>query len=171
MANRQGQTRSSRVVIVGYGNPLRRDDGVGWVIAQQLLDHPLSGLPTLHIQVIACRQLTPELAEPVSQADLVLFLDAHGPAPDEPAGNMQQTTITPEPQFVTPLLHHLTPEQLLASTLEWYGQSPAAMLITVAGSSFDYGETLTPLVAASLPTVRRQIETILMSHSERTHTR
>lgn len=61
-----------KVLIVGYGNPLRRDDGVGWYAAQRL-SHELSGEQA---EVIACHQLMPELAERISQTDLVIFIDA-----------------------------------------------------------------------------------------------
>src|SRR5215472_4005839 len=61
-----------RVLIIGYGNPLRADDGVGWRMACRLgelvRDEPF--------EVLAVHQLTPELAEPISRAELVIFVDA-----------------------------------------------------------------------------------------------
>src|SRR5262245_29107852 len=61
-----------RVLIIGYGNPLRADDGVGWQaarhLAELLRDEP--------IEILALHQLTPELAEPISRADLIIFIDA-----------------------------------------------------------------------------------------------
>ena len=66
---------SARLVIA-YGNPLRADDGLGWVVAQRLreslADDDLFG----DVVVIAEHQLTPELAEPISRAWIVVFVDA-----------------------------------------------------------------------------------------------
>ena len=57
-----------RSLVVGVGNPLREDDGVGWHLAEALAQ---TGVPT-H----TCHQLLPELAAELSQVDLVLFVDA-----------------------------------------------------------------------------------------------
>src|SRR5688500_920322 len=65
-------TRPSPLVI-GYGNPLRGDDGFGWQIAQQLAGLLIDESVT----VLAVQQLTPELAEAVGRASLVMFVDAH----------------------------------------------------------------------------------------------
>jgi hydrogenase maturation protease len=48
-------------LIIGYGNPLREDDGVGWQVADQLLKNSEGS-----IKVLTAHQLTPELAEPIS---------------------------------------------------------------------------------------------------------
>ena len=61
----------ARALIIGYGNPLRGDDGLGWRAAEQLAEI----IPQSEAEVIACHQLTPELAEPISRARLVIFID------------------------------------------------------------------------------------------------
>lgn len=61
-----------RMLIVGYGNRLRSDDGLGVLAAEQLLRAgPVEGT-----EILACRQLTPEFAESISQVETVLFIDA-----------------------------------------------------------------------------------------------
>ena len=60
------------VLVVGYGNSLRGDDGIGWHAARLLTDDPrLAGA-----RVLACHQLVPELAVDVSRAALVVLVDA-----------------------------------------------------------------------------------------------
>jgi len=60
------------VLVVGYGNPLRGDDGAGFNAAWLLsLDPRLQGA-----DVLIRQQLTPELAEDVARADLVVLIDA-----------------------------------------------------------------------------------------------
>ena len=60
------------VLVIGYGNPLRGDDGAGWKAAELLAEDPrLAGAV-----VLARHQLTPELADDVSRASLVVLVDA-----------------------------------------------------------------------------------------------
>ena len=60
------------VLVVGYGNPLRGDDGVGWRVAERLAaDQRLDGAA-----VLQRHQLTPELALDISAVSLVVFIDA-----------------------------------------------------------------------------------------------
>jgi hydrogenase maturation protease len=61
-----------RILIIGYGNPLKSDDGLGWHAAQELSRE----LTPPGVKVIRAHQLTPELAEEASTAELVLFIDA-----------------------------------------------------------------------------------------------
>ena len=61
-----------RRLVIGYGNRLRGDDGVGWEVASRLA----AAVPSEAAHILTVHQLTPELAEPVSEADLVIFIDA-----------------------------------------------------------------------------------------------
>ena len=71
----------ARVLILGCGNPLRGDDGVGWHAAERLLKRSAE----LDATIKSCHQLTPELAEPVSKAERVIFIDARiGQTPGSP---------------------------------------------------------------------------------------
>ena len=47
-----------RVLIIGYGNPLRADDGVGWQAARRLAELRQDEF----VETLALHQLTPELA-------------------------------------------------------------------------------------------------------------
>ena len=71
MANPDENAAGHDLLVVGYGNELRCDDGVGPKVAAALQEMKLPGVRT-----ITCHQLTPELAEPVSQARRVVFVDA-----------------------------------------------------------------------------------------------
>jgi hydrogenase maturation protease len=61
-----------RKLVIGYGNRLRGDDGVGWEVASRLA----AAVPSEAAHILTVHQLTPELAELVSEADLVIFIDA-----------------------------------------------------------------------------------------------
>jgi hydrogenase maturation protease len=77
------------VLIIGYGNPLRSDDGVGWQAAELLTDDPRLA----DAQILACHQLTPELAEDVSRAGFVVLIDA-STEPGVPGSVETRTTST-----------------------------------------------------------------------------
>jgi hydrogenase maturation protease len=132
------------LLVIGYGNPLRSDDGVGQVVVERLkADGPIEGL-----ELLACHQLLPEHAEPISQAEQVVFVDA---AVGGPPGAITVREITAVPGDSAGLIHDFTPQALLAYAGLLYGRSPEAYLITVNGHSFDHGETLTDEMTAVLP--------------------
>lgn len=150
-----------RTLIIGIGNPLRGDDGLGWKVADEL-SCELSCEPRRDdVHVLATHQLTPELAELASQADRVLFIDA---AQSGPPGTMTCRRVLPDAPAVR-LSHALSPAALLSMTEKLYGRSPAACLLTLAGDSFSPGESLSPAVAAALPVLRMQIQRFIDSQS------
>lgn len=139
------------LLIIGYGNPLRGDDGLGWQAAERLA---ALGRPGWH--VLTCQQLTPDLAEPLSRAQRAVFIDAA--AAGEPGQITRRALAPAEPQPAA-FSHQLEPAGLLALARAWYGAAPPADLITVAGASFDYAETLSPSVAAALEDILRLMTT------------
>jgi hydrogenase maturation protease len=140
----------AHTLIIGYGNPLRGDDGLGWHVAQRLA----AVLPKHKAQIETCHQLTPELAEPISRADLVIFIDAEYLAP---AGQLSCRHLTPGAVLPGTFSHYLTPLMLLACVRGWYGTCPEAVVLSVSGQSFDCGEGLSPAVAAVLPELLERI--------------
>ena len=60
------------IVVVGYGNSLRTDDGLGWHAAQRLTGDPRFAGTT----ILQRHQLVPELAYEISAAAVVVFIDA-----------------------------------------------------------------------------------------------
>src|ERR1019366_9269285 len=60
------------VLIIGYGIPLRSDDGIGWHAAQSLLNE----WPAEEVRVESAQQLLPEMADWISDAHCVVFIDA-----------------------------------------------------------------------------------------------
>ena len=133
----------SRVLIIAYGNPLRSDDGVAWQAAEELKRK----LPSSQAEIICAHQLTPELAEPISRSDAVIFLDA--------SRNGELGRVTCEPVSSRSadqhFWHHLTPDSLLALGARLFGATPRAFSVSLCGGSFDHGETLSPAVINSLP--------------------
>ena len=137
-----------RVLIIGYGNPDRQDDGVGYQALVRLakaLDRPFpldayddiqpgGRNPDLWFDL----QLKPEMAEAISRYDQVFFIDAHtGAVPDD----LSWRELSPVFQS-SPLTHHLTPESALSLCETLYGKKPAAILISIRGYEFGFSSTL-----------------------------
>jgi hydrogenase maturation protease len=145
-----------RVLIIGYGSPLRGDDNIGCHVAQ-MLEHHYRDDP--EVRVIGSHQLTPEMAEDIAASEFVLFLDA---AAGSPAGKIQQRPVKPE---TGPLCfaHHLGPASLLAAAMELYGSVPRAELLTIVGTAFELGDGPSPAVVQRMPEFFEQAHAIVES--------
>lgn len=138
-------------LLIGYGNPLRCDDGVGWFLA----DECRSAMNEAAGHIIAAHQLTPEMAEPVSRAREVLFIDASATA-NPGVWTVQAVKGDPQESLST-LVHHLTPATLLTLSQVLYGVAPVGQILTVGGAEFGFGETLSGAVRAALPSLRQYV--------------
>ena len=135
----------SRVLIIGYGNPLRRDDGFGCHVAQQLETYWTSP----EIEIVACHQLTPELAEPLSWADYAVFVDA---AEQNPPGELCFDHVAPAQDGFGAFSHHVSAAALLANAESLFGSHPMeSFLVSVNGSDFGFGEGMSECVERQLP--------------------
>ena len=176
-----GRGPGSSSLVIGIGNPLRGDDGIGWRLAAQLPAG--SGLG------VRCRQqLTPELAEELAAVERVLFLDAwlgpegpDGASPPEGVGANRpslwlplQLQQLPAPDELNPAngsaavwagaapwggaSHGLSPPVLLALSQALYGRSPRAHQLLLPAHRFGHGDGISPGLARRLGEVRRLIE-------------
>lgn len=145
-----GETTRSTLLVVGYGNPLRQDDGFGYQVAERLLEMLLE-----HVQVIACHQLTPELAEPLSRSEAAVFVDAKW---GEPVGLLEWQPVSSATAGGAPFAHSLTAADLMALAHTLYGSAPTqAYLLTVRSVHFAHGERLSPAVEEAIPHAITQI--------------
>ncbi|MFE4107587.1 hydrogenase maturation protease [Almyronema epifaneia] len=126
-------------LVIGYGNTLRSDDGVGWRVAEQVEDWQWPGVRSL-----ACHQLTPELAADMAPVATVIFVDAVS------ADLMPQVQIEPlQPsQQQASLGHFSQPRSLLALTQALYSHTPTAYAIWIPAANFEFGEQLSSLAQA-----------------------
>jgi hydrogenase maturation protease len=145
------------VLIIGCGNPLRGDDG----LASHALAH-LERRPGLgDVALISCQQLAPELAEPISRADRVIFIDARvSQSPVQTPGLVEACPVHPHDASPSAFSHHFGPPALLEYAQKLYGRRPEAFAVSVIGESFGYGEELSPSVRASLAGLVEQVEAL-----------
>lgn len=144
------------ILLIGYGNDLRRDDGVGLVLAG-LIEQSWRALGVA-VTRLSVHQLLPELAEEIAGPEIsaVVFVDARAVTSEEVNPQVQVQSLAVETQSPS-LGHHLNPASLLAYADLLYGRQPPAWLVTVPAADFGYGEGLSEVVqqvlgaAQSLP--------------------
>jgi hydrogenase maturation protease len=135
-----------KTLVVGYGNSLRGDDGVGWVVAEQLAE----SIADSQVCVLVRQQLMLELAPEIAQSDRLILIDA---AADKIPGQISVEKIEPAHASVELSSHHLQPATLIACARQLYGSSPETWLVSVGGESFECSDQLSPRVAAQVPQV------------------
>ena len=118
----------SKALVLGCGNIQRGDDGVAFHVLNYLRK-ALGNPPEFIFQ----QQLTPELAEPISQAETVIFVDADaGTTP----GSITCRELKPGAGKSCTHSHLTSIESLLLAAEQLYGAHPErAYLVTIAGAS------------------------------------
>lgn len=145
-----------RVLLFGYGNPDREDDGVAWHVLCALASAMGLTPPSSYedefpqspgVDFAFQLQLTPELADEISAYDCVCFFDAH-------TGSIPEAVRLIEVESVfqrSPLTHHLTPQSLLSICETLRGGRPEAALLSVLGHHFRFSRHLSAETAALVP--------------------
>jgi hydrogenase maturation protease len=149
----------SKIMVIGYGNPLRSDDSFGWRATEEL-QHAIS---MKGVEFVECQQLAPELAQKIAEKDLVIFIDADS---NGVAGQIHCYPVRPaKPGNNSVMTHHLDPCALLSLANELYNRVPEAMVVSVTGECFGYGKQLSTPVASSLPGVVRHLTHVIEEHA------
>ena len=130
-----------RVLVIGYGNPGRLDDGLGQALAERI---EALGLPGVATEV--CYQLAAEHALSVAGFDTVVFADA------DTEGDGPYTCRRLEPLALSCFTtHHLDPRAVLGLARDVYGAEPAGYLLGIRGYEFnEFDERLSRRAADNL---------------------
>ena len=124
--------------IIGYGNPQRRDDGIGPFVVNRLkgvLKHKKN------VGLLALHQLAADVVEELYEADRILFVDA---TIDDLEGGRVWRKIHRETHILPYLTHHIHPSYLLGLIQDLYHRSIPAWLLSIQGYDFGFGEGLSP---------------------------
>ncbi len=131
----------NRVLVIGYGNPGRLDDGLGPALAEALQGLSLPGVTT-----VADYQLTVEDAESASRHAFVIFADAAVRGPEPFA--LRQVKPATESSFSS---HSVEPGAVLTLARQLFGGNPEAYTLAIRGYTFDgFGEGLSPAAQRNL---------------------
>lgn len=135
------------LLVIGYGNDLRRDDGAGRQVAEAVEELALPG-----VVVRSVAQLTPELALDIAGATGVVFVDA-----DVDATAVTAEAVTPSSTQPGVMTHHGDPVRLLA-LVATVGRVPdRAVAISIPARDLGLGTNMSPEARAG---VARAIELI-----------
>lgn len=138
----------SGILIIGYGNTLRGDDGVGPRVAEAV-----EKLQLPNVRTLICQQLSPEHADPISRAETVIFVDAAVDAPKE----MQLRPL--EPGETSQLMAHAAdPRTMLALARDVFGHAPKAWWLTIPAVNLKFSEKLSPEAQRGCDEVVKQIQ-------------
>ena len=130
-----------RVLVIGYGNPGRLDDGIGPILAEKLETMKLP-----NVTVDSDYQLNVEDASDIAKHDIVVFADA-ALAGSEP---FFFTQLTPQPALGFSS-HSVEPEVLLHMAREMFGSNTLGFALGIRGYEFnEFGESLSDKAKANL---------------------
>ncbi|MFC1607509.1 hydrogenase maturation protease [Candidatus Latescibacterota bacterium] len=118
---------SHGILVIGFGNPAREDDGIGPAVAEEIEKLAIDG-----IEVDADYQLTVEDAAAVAEHDAVVFVDASIEG-DEPY------TFTPlapkrEETFSS---HSVSPEGVMGLARDLFDSDANGYMLGIRGYSFE----------------------------------
>ena len=133
-----------KILVYGYGNPGRQDDGLGVALVEELEKWAVAEkIPGLGFD--SNYQLNAEDALALAEHDVVVFADATGQGTEAFAFRRLEphTTIA----FST---HAMAPESVFALCTELYGKQPATWLLTIRGYAWEPAAAPTPTAQANL---------------------
>ncbi len=141
-----------RKLVIGFGNPGRRDDGLGPALAAWLEGRGLPG-----VSVDSDYQLTVEDAEAVARQEVVVFADA-SVGGSEPF-YFQRVQPRGSPGFSS---HSVEPGEVLALAEAIFGARPEAYVLGIRGYAFnEFGEGLSERAHANLAAASDFLERVL----------
>lgn len=137
------------ILIISYGNTLRRDDGAGLALAETMEREWLAH--GLEVRLVAVHQPLPELAEEIARPEVsaVIFVDARVAVHEAEEPGVQMSPVVAG--GLSPALgHHLDAAALLTCAGQFYGRQPPGWMVTAPGVDFGYGEELSETARKAL---------------------
>jgi hydrogenase maturation protease len=124
-----------RILLLGYGNPGRCDDGLGPALAEAIGKLDIPG-----VDVDSDYQLVVEDAHAIAERDVVIFADADVAGPEPFHLRRIQAAEKRTAGFSS---HSVEPAEVLALAKEMFGAKTTAYVLGIRGYEFnDFGERL-----------------------------
>jgi len=141
------------ILVIGYGNELRGDDGIGPRVAEVVA---ATNYPD--VRVVRCFQLVPELAADLAQVQRVIFVDGVAEA-RKTAVEVRSLSPAETTDWST---HVADPRTLLALAQALYGRMPEAWYVLVSGENFDFGEGLSSAACDNVQKAGERIRKLIV---------
>ncbi len=127
-----------RVLVYGYGNPGREDDGLGNEMASMIQkwidEHKLGCMAT-----DSNYQLNIEDAEKVSEWDIVVFVDA---SKEDELHEFSFKKVVPSDAKVEFTMHAVSPSYVQHLSEELFNKAPETYVLAIKGYEWDFKEGL-----------------------------
>lgn len=146
-----------RILIYGYGNPGRQDDGLGVFLAEEM-DEWARKNGFNHIRTETNYQLNIEDAAEIHNSDIVIFADASLATEEE--YRMEKLLPSPKIEFT---MHAVDPAFILYLCETIYGHMPEAYILHLKGFSYEMAEGLTPEGKKVLHSARNYLQAFINS--------
>lgn len=144
------------VLVIGYGNPGRLDDGLGPALAARLEELALPG-----ITVDSDYQLSVEDAANVAEHEAVIFVDAHVSC--EPPFEFRRVLPVTAVSFSS---HSVQPEALLGLAHDLFAAPTQGYALGIRGFEFnEFGERLSPMARDGLEAALEFLVPLLTSRA------
>ena len=144
-------------LLIGYGNPTRMDDGVGWYIAKMIRESISD-----KVDVMEADQLSVEMIEDIKDRQVVIFVDAHVSEEDD---WIRISEVEPDTKLGL-TAHIVSPSNLLSICQSIYNRYPKAYLYSVKGVNFDFSEELSEQTRKSADEVIKLLSDIISDISK-----
>lgn len=141
-----------KILVYGYGNPGRKDDGLGIVFSERTAELKLDGVET-----DSNYQLNAEDALAIADMDVVIFVDA---TQDATVNDFTFSPLNPdlEIEFTT---HAMKPGSVLALCNEIYKKEPHAFVLAIRGYDWDFSEGLSNKAKKNLNKAYEYLKSLL----------
>lgn len=142
-----------RVLVIGIGNTLRRDDGAGWLFAQALAAQLQKADATVNL--LLRQQLTPELAAEAAEVDpdQIVLVDASLDVEEATLTELAPSAATRANPLFPPHAHRLDAGTLLALMRYLYAVQARSWLVQTPAYDFGHGEGLSERAQKGLQAV------------------
>jgi len=138
-------TLQTKILIYGYGNPGREDDGLGCACID-LLKEWLQNQKLENIKLECDYQLNIEEALTLSENDLVVFVDAS----IEDIDDFCLTRVEAEGSKIEFSMHAVSASYILDLCNKLYSKNPEVYLLHIKGYEWDFKEGLSEKANANL---------------------
>jgi len=135
-----------KILIYGYGNPGRQDDGLGARFVE-LIDKWIKEEKLENISTDCNYQLNIEDAAVIAEYDTVIFIDA---SVVEDVEQFRLETIEPNDATIEFTMHAVSTAYVVDLCRKIYGKIPKAYVLHIKAYEFDFKEELTAKAAENM---------------------
>lgn len=143
---------NKQILIIGYGNTLRNDDGAGPFVAGEL-----NRKYGNKINIIETHQLLPEIAENISKHKIIIFIDAF-------ISDKNYEVIVEKIELQNNYFsfsHIYSAETLMSISKELYNTNAEAYIIKIPAVDFNFGDKLSEVTKTKCFEAIKKIENLI----------